>query len=1199
MKHTLSSKLAATGLLLLALETALFAEGNTCANAIPYGPSKPGPCGEQDGANFFSAYSGNASRTVEDLSAFMDGTPSRLGFTRHSNTRLVPMTTSQGRFGREGCWTHNHQWFMRNAGVSTGGQPQVRVGFPDGRDALFTQDIIVSTRWVSAANVSEVVIQNGSEFALHNAQGEIFKFQKRTNTSSGGIFYRIETSEDAAGNAVTYSYNNNNDTLLRKVTNAAGHWIKLTYQNLGAFQQQRVTYATIPYDEAPGQWRELTVTNTTAARFLTLFYDNDFHNAPALPVAEIEFYDQNNVLITGTPFGSDPVYAAGQEHDKAFDGNTSTYYRYAYIRNGYVGLDVGAGVTKQVSRIRYFIPAGVASKVASADFVGMNDLGSTNSVVKEVEIAHSVYNPNLIASEKTVYDYEVLTDSSGWFRWGYLKHVNWNQQSGYTEASYTHTQTHDFTRPLITDISDSRSVGNTPRIKYEYDPSGTLGFVKREKGGISNQTVAETDYDGAHKPKAVYPNGRVVKYQYTNKNGTLIKKTDGLGRVWNMTYDQSGFGHLQSVTDPLGRVTTYTHTNLGNPLTITHPDGSVETYTRDSRERVLTHKLSGPGMDDRLTTYTRDALGRVTRTDYPDGTHEQWTYNALGQMLTHTARDGGVSTMTYDPYFGMMSSTQDATGRMSWSNVDFTLLIDQGIWKVNMIDGLGNTKAYFLNDRGQVTQIEHPDATSAFYTYDAMGNMTAYTNELGNVWSYTHDEFNRVTGATDPLQRTTVYDYSDPATGCCGASAGAGVKPTLITLPSGKKVSFAYDAEWQLIQRTDGFGSPEAATTLWSYDAAGNVTLSLDPMLHQTAYTYNSMDQLLTVTDPLGRVTTHTYDLAGDETQLTRPDGGVISKTYDIMGRLLTSTDPQNQMSVITYDAMGRPLTLQDARGKTHTHEYDLAGRQTKLIYPDGSYEQWTYDAVGRRATSRTRAGQVMTSSYNARGFETDRLWSDNTPDMQLQYEANGRLQFVWQTDTANSRNTSLYYEYDAADQMVRDQVSLQEPAMSGYTANVFSSYDADGNRASLLSPAGEVTYTYTQRNQLKEVIHFNEVLATYAYNPDGTRATKSLLNGTATAYSYDLAGQPTAVNHTGPGATPLKRRDYLYNNMGNRTAMRHDSALWDVYGYDAVDQITSAKYGATSSAGASPASTTTYQYDPVGNRQQMIQSGGTGPVVT
>ena len=305
--------------------------------------------------------------------------------------------------------------------------------------------------------------------------------------------------------------------------------------------------------------------------------------------------------------------------------------------------------------------------------------------------------------------------------------------------------------------------------------------------------------------------------------------------------------------------------------------------------------------------------------------------------------------------------------------------------------------------------------------------------------------------------------------------------------------------------------------------------------------------------------------------------------------------DPQNHVTAFTYDAAGRPLSIQDARGNTHTHEYDLAGRQTKMIYPDASYEQWTFDAVGRRATARTRAGQVMTSTYNARGFEDSRDWSDGTPDMQFQYEANGRLWYITQTDAANSRYTSIYYEYDAANQMLTENLMHYDPAVAGgsYGATTNHTYDADGNRASLMSPTGEVHYTYTQRNQLKQVLHYTDVLATYSYNADGTLSTKSLLNGTTASHTYDAAGQHTMVNHTGPGGAPLKRRDYLYNNMGNRTAMQHDAGLWDVYGYDAVDQLTSAKYSASNSAGASPASTTTYQYDPVGNRQQTIVTGG------
>ncbi len=83
-----------------------------------------------DGMNVFSSYSGNAHRKVVDLAVFGSVGAMPLRFERYSNTRTAPQTTTQGRFGREGVWTHSYQWFLRDGGTYSNGQPALRLMNP-------------------------------------------------------------------------------------------------------------------------------------------------------------------------------------------------------------------------------------------------------------------------------------------------------------------------------------------------------------------------------------------------------------------------------------------------------------------------------------------------------------------------------------------------------------------------------------------------------------------------------------------------------------------------------------------------------------------------------------------------------------------------------------------------------------------------------------------------------------------------------------------------------------------------------------------------------------------------------------------------------------------------------------------------------------------------------------------------------------
>jgi len=208
-----------------------------------------------DGTNMFDAYSGNVHRSITDISLFgsVGGRP--LTFTRDSNSRMVPMNNAAGAFGRETLWTHNHLWHMRNAGTAANGQPVVRIGMPDGYDESFVRNPSDHTVWLPVANSRFSVRQNGNIFEHGDPDGGIARFERRTHTSSGAIFYRIAEVEDVSGNIWNYSYNTANETVVRQVTDASGRWLKFTYINAGNFEVQTANLAPchVTTRKAPGR----------------------------------------------------------------------------------------------------------------------------------------------------------------------------------------------------------------------------------------------------------------------------------------------------------------------------------------------------------------------------------------------------------------------------------------------------------------------------------------------------------------------------------------------------------------------------------------------------------------------------------------------------------------------------------------------------------------------------------------------------------------------------------------------------------------------------------------------------------------------------------------------------------------------------------------------------------------------------------
>jgi len=175
-----------------------------------------------------------------------------------------------------------------------------------------------------------------------------------------------------------------------------------------------------------------------------------------------------------------------------------------------------------------------------------------------------------------------------------------------------------------------------------------------------------------------------------------------------------------------------------------------------------------------------------------------------------------------------------------------------------------------------------------------------------------------------------------------------------------------------------------------------------------------------------------------------------------------------------------------------------------------------------------TRAGQIRTGTFDVRGRETQTTWSDTTPAITRTFDAAGRLL------TLVNSASAIGFGYDAANQLASETTTLPgQPARTiGYT------YDVDGNRAAMTSPAGSVIqYAYTGRNQVGSITaDGGPALATYTYDLAGRRIGRTLENNTATTYQYDAASRLTGVIHTA-GPNVLASYIYTLNTVGDRTS--------------------------------------------------------------
>ncbi len=1110
----------------------------------PYSASGASPSAPNDStSNPVKSYNGNAQHVIPDLRITGSVGHIPLEFTRYSATRISARNLVAGSFGKESSWSHSFDWFMRDAG-GTPTQPRIAVSLPSGRELTFMKPADGSSVWFSTLSYrTERLLVTATDYTVVTEELNQYRFVKRLNPA-GVSFYRLESYNDFEGNTYNVTYPSITANLISQITDPSGRFIKLFYNDMATSTSAVTNLFTRAISGTwVNRWMDTTVTNPTAFRFLAFNQGNTWQQLSAHPVGELEFYDQNNVKITGgTPFGSTPLFDPSTVPGNAFDGSLTTSYRYAYHKAGYVGIDLGAGNAKRVSKVRLYTTTGLGA-TTSYSVVGFNAAPSANYVLSHIEGSDGrIVN----------YNYETFSDASGWFQWALLTGVEYPDHTVSTPSisTYTYTQLHDYTAPTIQTLNDPRYEGSTKRVNYEFENNAAIGFVTREFDTTTGLEIGKIGWNSDHEPKIIYPNDKINLFKYVN--GRLTSKIDSFGFRSVYTYS-GGNGFLTSARDPLLRTTSYTYSDRGRLASTTYPDGLVETFTRSASGHVLSTNRGGE-----ITTHTRDATNRITRTDHPDGSFETWTYNSFGQKLTHQLRNGATESWAYTN--GLKISHTDALGKISSYTYNTLNRL------ATTTDPLGHTTAYEYNDRGDITQTTYPDGGIEINTYDPDGNMIARLDTEGGLWQYEYDSHSRKTKQTDPLNRVTLWNYGASGSGC--GSCNTTSSPYSITHPDGTVTAFTYDKEWRLLTETRAASTALAATTTHTYDGAGQRLTTTDPLGRITRYTYDAMGRVATMKNPLNGITSRGYDVKGNLLTQTAPDGVVTSRSYGVMGRVLTETRAFGtaiaQTTTLGYDSAGRVFTTTDPLNRTTTLGYDALNRNTISTLPDGNFTQQTYDDAGRMTSSRDLGGHITTYTHDT----MDRVLTSTDATgvtMTRTYDYLGRVLTV-STPTGKSVLTA----YDPVGNVLATTLA---PGTAEETTSS-TTYDPMDRPLVQTDGAGSITtMTYDALGRTLTVKDHLNHLTTYTYDLVGnlltTRAADNVITSTRTydvlnraltdkdgknqtiTSAYDAVGRKTSYTDA-KGAT----FSFQFDALSRLTRRTEPDATYQTYTYDLANRL-------------------------------------------
>jgi len=653
--------------------------------------------------------------------------------------------------------------------------------------------------------------------------------------------------------------------------------------------------------------------------------------------------------------------------------------------------------------------------------------------------------------------------------------------------------------------------------------------------------------------------GRTWTYGYTGSRlATVTAPVPAVGLsnpVVRYAYysDAARQGLLQSVTDPLGNVTSWEYYANRRGFRVTDASGNRHSLSYDL------HRYQSSFVDERgkLSRYSYDAKGNLVELRQADRTVERSTWYDNGLKETSTDAYGAIERYTYDS-FGKIHVVNDRAGRETF--YDYTS------GQFHDIDVITD-----YNDPNDPT-----DHVLTKFEYDKTGFLTSRIDDYG---------LGRMNLRTQFLTQ------------------GRGLAATS-TAPSGVTTWFTYNAAGQPVSSERYLLTTLTVRELDHFDNRGNLDSKTDGNGVVTIYGFDDLGRKTkeTTADPDGTagplpalVTTFNYDAAGNLTGTSLGDGRTTSDSYDRLQRSVKSVREDGTFTLSSYDPVGNLVSQTDAAGRSTRYLYDLRNRRVATLYPDGTGEQTRYDGGGRIVAVTDRAGATTTFTYDSLGrrvTETGPSPDGTSPGPVTRTGYDGRGNLVVVTDPlgvmVGDRAHSTFYEYDNAGRRTKE--TLADPDGSGPLAapvTVFG-YDTDGQLKAVTDPRGFTTTTYAYDPLGRKA-------STTTADPDGEGPLLPLVP-LVTQYRYDAAGNlryeiaPGGVDENDLSFTT----EHLYDRLNReiRTILPDPDGASGPLGRPTVDRIYDASgYLATTTDPLGR--TTTSTFDKLGRVVSLKNAAG------
>ncbi|MFI0479651.1 RHS repeat-associated core domain-containing protein [Actinomadura sp. 9N215] len=521
-----------------------------------------------------------------------------------------------------------------------------------------------------------------------------------------------------------------------------------------------------------------------------------------------------------------------------------------------------------------------------------------------------------------------------------------------------------------------------------------------------------------------------------------------------------------------------------------------------------------PGQTGRLISDTfHDDRGQVVKThaSYP-------ATGAPEPVLFGIGTPGNVESQTRTAYDGLGRKTVEKLTRGNGSQPD------QELWRTTYDYGGGNRisvtppaggtpTAQITDARGQVierrqykasTPTGESDATR--YTYTPAGEIASVTDPSGNRWTTTYDLRNRKVKTTDPDKGASVFTYDD--------------LDRLISTSDarGERIFTAYDGLGRKTATRQGAADGPLMTS-FTYDTA---TLGKGKLATATRH-YDGAAYTSRVGgyDTLGRAESTTVTIPSQQGALA--GDYTFSTSYNLDG---------------TVQSKGRPAAG-GLPAEAVVHGYDTWLRPTRLSGNKSTYVADTvYTPSGKPSlielgAAPERAWQTFSYQYGTQRLDTARTYREglagNERNAAYHYTDTGGITSI--TDTSRDGVDNQCFTYDHLQRLTQ-----------AWTQTTATCAPAPTN--SLVGGPAPYWHTFTYDkagNRTGETRHgiggTADTVRTYTYAPpgQGNRLTQLTQTGTSRTYSYDAAGNTSAIRTT-DGSPATSTQTFEWDTEGELT---------------------------------------------------------------